>query len=143
MLTDKKHFVFKTMSGSYRVLAFLNYFLAFLDSLVLEFLVFFVFVFPFFSKDFNDIESLFLVWFPFLYTKNKQGKVSTEVVLGCDKSPPCLPREKGPTKYISVEVHSVQKKHDHPFQNHYTHKIIIFELFRGLQLQLSGVFRIN
>ena len=29
------------------------------------------------------------------------------------------------------------------FQNHYTHEIIIFELFRGLQLQLSGVFRIN
>ena len=26
----------------------------------------------------------------------------------------------------------------HPFQNHYTHKITIFELFRGLQLQLSG-----
>ena len=31
----------------------------------------------------------------------------------------------------------------HSFQNHYTHEIIIFELFRGLQLQLSGVFRIN
>ena len=31
----------------------------------------------------------------------------------------------------------------HPFQNHYTHEIIIFELFRGLQLQLSGVVRIN
>ena len=31
----------------------------------------------------------------------------------------------------------------HPLQNHYTHEIIIFELFRGLQLQLSGVFRIN
>ena len=31
----------------------------------------------------------------------------------------------------------------HPFQNHYTHEIIIFELFRGLQLQLSGVFRNN
>ena len=31
----------------------------------------------------------------------------------------------------------------HPFQKHYTHKIIIFEFFRGLQLQLSGVFRIN
>ena len=31
----------------------------------------------------------------------------------------------------------------HPFQNHYTHEIIIFELFRGLQLQLSGVFQIN
>ena len=27
-----------------------------------------------------------------------------------------------------------------PFQNHYTHEIIIFELFRGLQLQLPGVF---
>ena len=26
----------------------------------------------------------------------------------------------------------------HPFQNHYTHEITIFELFRGLQLQLSG-----
>ena len=31
----------------------------------------------------------------------------------------------------------------HPFQNHYTHEITIFELFRGLQLQLSGVVRIN
>ena len=31
----------------------------------------------------------------------------------------------------------------HPFQNHYTHEIIIFELFRGLQLQLSGVIRMN
>ena len=31
----------------------------------------------------------------------------------------------------------------HPFQNLYTHEITIFELFRGLQLQLSGVFRIN
>ena len=30
-----------------------------------------------------------------------------------------------------------------PFQNHYTHEIIILELFRGLQLQFSGVFRIN
>ena len=28
-------------------------------------------------------------------------------------------------------------------QNHYTHEIMIFELFRGLQLQLSGVVRIN
>ena len=31
----------------------------------------------------------------------------------------------------------------HPFQNHYTHELTIFELFRGLQLQLSGVFRMN
>ena len=31
----------------------------------------------------------------------------------------------------------------HPFQDHYTHEIIIFKLFKGLQLQLSGVFRIN
>ena len=31
----------------------------------------------------------------------------------------------------------------HPFQNHYTHKITIFELFGGLQLQLSGVLQIN
>ena len=31
----------------------------------------------------------------------------------------------------------------HPFQNHYTHETTIFELFRGLQLQLLGVFRIN
>ena len=31
----------------------------------------------------------------------------------------------------------------HPCQNHYTHEIIIFELLRGLQLQLSGVVRIN
>ena len=31
----------------------------------------------------------------------------------------------------------------HPFQNHYTHEIIIFELFGRLQLQPSGVFRIN
>ena len=31
------------------------------------------------------------------------------------------------------------------FENHYTHEIMIFELiiFRGLQLQLSGVFQIN
>ena len=40
------------------------------------------------------------------------------------------------------------KRGDHvykcrPFQNHYTHEIAIFELFRGLQLQLSGLFRIN
>ena len=26
----------------------------------------------------------------------------------------------------------------HSFQNHYTHKIIIFKLFRSLQLQFSG-----
>ena len=32
---------------------------------------------------------------------------------------------------------------NHPFQNHYTHAITIFELLRGIQLQLSGVFRIN
>ena len=31
----------------------------------------------------------------------------------------------------------------HPFQNHYTHEIIILELVRGLQLQLSKVCRIN
>ena len=31
----------------------------------------------------------------------------------------------------------------HPCQNHYTHEITIIELFRGLQLQLSGVFRMN
>ena len=31
----------------------------------------------------------------------------------------------------------------HTFQNHYTHEITIFERFEGLQLQLSGVFRIN
>ena len=31
----------------------------------------------------------------------------------------------------------------HPLQNHYTYDISIFELCRGLQLQLSGVFRIN
>ena len=31
----------------------------------------------------------------------------------------------------------------HPFQNHYIHKITIFELFRGLQFQLSGLSRIN
>ena len=31
----------------------------------------------------------------------------------------------------------------HPFQNHYTHEIFIFELFKGLQLQLSGVLLIN
>ena len=38
---------------------------------------------------------------------------------------------------------SVSQLRYHPFQNHYTHEIIIFELFRGLQLQLSGVVRIN
>ena len=27
--------------------------------------------------------------------------------------------------------------------NHYTHEIIIFEIFRGLETQLSGVGRIN
>ena len=27
----------------------------------------------------------------------------------------------------------------HPFQNHYTHEIITFELIRGLQLQLLGL----
>ena len=31
----------------------------------------------------------------------------------------------------------------HPFQNHYTLKIIIFELFRSLQLQFSGPTGIN
>ena len=31
----------------------------------------------------------------------------------------------------------------HPFQNHYTHKIIIFKLFRSLQLQFSGPTGIN
>ena len=31
----------------------------------------------------------------------------------------------------------------HPFQNHYTHKIIIFKLFRTLQLQFSGPTGIN
>ena len=31
----------------------------------------------------------------------------------------------------------------HPFQNHYMHEIPISELFGGLQLQLSGAFRIN
>ena len=34
-------------------------------------------------------------------------------------------------------------KHYHPFQNHYTHKIIIFKLFRSLQLQFSGPTGIN
>ena len=29
------------------------------------------------------------------------------------------------------------------FKNHYTHEIRIFEICRGLQLQLLGVFRIN
>ena len=31
----------------------------------------------------------------------------------------------------------------HLFQNHYTHEIIIFKLFRGLPLQLSVVCRIS
>ena len=31
----------------------------------------------------------------------------------------------------------------HPFQNHYTHKSIIFKLFRSLQLQFSGPTGIN
>ena len=31
----------------------------------------------------------------------------------------------------------------HPFQNHYTHKIIIFKWFRALQLQFSGPTGIN
>ena len=30
-----------------------------------------------------------------------------------------------------------------PFQNHYTHEIPSLKLFRRLQLELSGVFRIN
>ena len=30
-----------------------------------------------------------------------------------------------------------------PYQNHCTHEVTIFELFKGLQLQLSDVFRIN
>ena len=43
-----------------------------------------------------------------------------------------------------VRVHfSFPTQQYHPLQNHYTHEIIIFELFRGLQLQFSGVFRIN
>ena len=32
---------------------------------------------------------------------------------------------------------------NHSFQNHYTHEITISKLFRGLQLQLSGVCRID
>ena len=36
-----------------------------------------------------------------------------------------------------------ESTHYHSFQNYYTHEIITFKLFRGLQLQLSGVFRIN
>ena len=31
----------------------------------------------------------------------------------------------------------------HSFQNHYTHQITIFKLFRSLQLQLSGPTGIN
>ena len=31
----------------------------------------------------------------------------------------------------------------HSFQNHYTHKIIIFKLFRSLQLQFSGPTGMN
>ena len=31
----------------------------------------------------------------------------------------------------------------HSFQNHYTHKIIIFEFFRSLQLQFSGPTGMN
>ena len=31
----------------------------------------------------------------------------------------------------------------HPFQNNYTHEVTIFKWFRGLQLQLSGVCRMN
>ena len=31
----------------------------------------------------------------------------------------------------------------HPFQNHYTHKITIFKLFRSLDLQFSGPTGIN
>ena len=31
----------------------------------------------------------------------------------------------------------------HPFQNHYAHQIIIFKLFRSLQLQFSGPTGIN
>ena len=32
---------------------------------------------------------------------------------------------------------------DHPFQNHYTHKIFVFKLFRSLQLQFSGPTGMN
>ena len=31
----------------------------------------------------------------------------------------------------------------HPFQNQYTHEIMFFKLVKGLQLQFSGVSRIN
>ena len=46
--------------------------------------------------------------------------------------------------YIQTSlINSCRKKVYHSFQNDYTHEIVIFELFRGLQFQFSGVFRIN
>ena len=36
-----------------------------------------------------------------------------------------------------------KKWHYYPLQNHYTDESNIFEFFRGLQLQLSGVFRFS
>ena len=43
-----------------------------------------------------------------------------------------------PVTSVAVMVFSALNKRYHPFQNHYTHEIIIFELFRRLQLQLSA-----
>ena len=53
--------------------------------------------------------------------------------------------------YPTPQKHHIHRKilgdwfssHYHPFQKNYMHEITIFELFRGLQLQLSGLFRIN
>ena len=61
----------------------------------------------------------------------------------------CLQTERFYTKEDPLKLallkgpHKRRQQEYHPFQNHYTHDIAIFELFRGLQSQLSGVFRIN
>ena len=39
---------------------------------------------------------------------------------------------------LLISIFLAKARKCHPFQNRYTHKIIIFELFRSLQLQFFG-----
>ena len=72
----------------------------------------------------------------------KRGKTATTKIL-----PPNLPDKFSKSPFLSMhsptEARTESEACLHPFQNHYTHEIIVFKSFRGLQLQLSGVFRIK
>ena len=46
-------------------------------------------------------------------------------------------------RFTSTGKQLAHSEKGHALQNHYTHEIVIFKLFRGLQLQFSGVLRIN